>query len=147
MNLHSTCSSTCGSVLLALASLALVACSAARSGSQNVYTSGAEKTELEAVEGNSTLAHYLKLQNQRKRVLPDGRAQYQVELHNTLDQHLSFAWAVDWFDDQFFKIPDATRHWEPETLGGGGFKVLQLTAPTPQATSYRLQIQSPDEVH
>ena len=41
-----------------------------------------------------------------------------------------FAWAVDWFDEDGFKINDNQHVWEPVSLGGYGSTYITITAPT-----------------
>ena len=101
---------------------------------------------MTAVEGNEILARVLQIKNPRSRRTADGRMQVQFELENSRSTHLDFAWAVDWFDQTGFKVQDNTRHWEPTALGGYGITTLSITAPTPAASSWKLQITSRDEV-
>ena len=129
--------------------LALSACAGQSSvgGNQNIYSSPDKQSELGQVIGNEYLARSLKLQNYRSKRLDDGRLAIQFELFNDSDQNLRFAWALDWFDAEGFKVADATRHWAPVQLGGGGFTTIQQTAPTPTAENFKLQVTSPNEVH
>jgi uncharacterized protein YcfL len=128
---------------------ALSACAGQSSvgGTQNVYSGAEHQTELGKVFGNSYLSRALTIQNYRSKRLDDGRLEIQFELFNDSDQNLRFAWAIDWFDAQGFKVADATRHWAPVQLGGGGFTTIQQTAPTPAAENFKLQVTSPNEVH
>ncbi|MCE9594127.1 MAG: DUF1425 domain-containing protein [Planctomycetes bacterium] len=133
----------------AVLSLATVACVGQSSvgGKQNVYSGGANSTELGKVVGNDYLAHALTIQNYQSKKLDDGRLMIQFELFNDSDQNLRFSWALDWFDQQGFKIADATRHWAAVQLGSGGFTTIQQTAPTPAGEHFKLQVSSPNEVH
>jgi uncharacterized protein YcfL len=131
--------------LAAFACTALFAC-ASQNGTQNVITGKEGDHKEDVVVGNSYLAAYLTTTSHKSKRLDDGRLMVQFELHNEQQQHVKFAWAIDWYDAQGFHIADATRHWEPVTLGGGGFIPIQITAPTVSATTYKLQVQSPDEV-
>ncbi|MCK6447863.1 MAG: YcfL family protein [Planctomycetes bacterium] len=132
----------------ALLALAVSACAGQNSvgGTQNVYSGAEGQGELGAVVGNDYLSHALKIQNYRSKRLEDGRLMIQFELFNDTDQNLRFAWAIDWFDAQGFKVADASRHWAPVQLGGGGFTTIQQTGPTPAAENFKLQVTSPNEV-
>ena len=116
-------------------------------GTQNVYAVSEHQKELPEVSGNAYLARSLKIQNYHSKRLDDGRLAIQFELFNDTGENLRFAWAIDWFDAQGFKVADATRHWAPIQLGGGGFTTVQQTAPTPAAENFKLQVTSPNEVH
>ncbi|MBI5433403.1 MAG: YcfL family protein [Planctomycetes bacterium] len=133
----------------ALLALAVSACAGQSSvgGTQNVYSGAENQAELGQVFGNSYLSRALKIQNYRSKRLDDGRLAIQFELFNDSDQNLRFAWALDWFDAQGFKVADTTRHWAPIQLGGGGFTTIQQTGPTPTAENFKLQVTSPNEVH
>lgn len=137
------------SIIAAALALAAGACIGQSSvgGTQNVYSGAENQAELGQLVGNPHLARSLKIQNYRSKRLEDGRLMIQFELFNDGDQNLRFAWAIDWFDAQGFKVADATRHWAPVQLGGGGFTTIQQTAPTAAAENFKLQVSSPNEVH
>jgi len=132
--------------LLAPLCLALAACSTTPRGSQNAYRGSEGSHETQEVEGNQILARNLSIRDPRSR-REDDRLVVQFELANTRSNALSFAWTVDWYDQAGFHVQDSTRHWRPEALGGFGSTTLTITAPTREATSWKLQVTSPDEVH
>lgn len=133
---------SCGALLLALG-----ACTLTPRGSQNSYKGQGGKLEIERIEGNKTLAASLRIQNPIEKTV-DGRKVAQFELKNTRSSAQKFAWAVDWFDEDGFRISDVTRVFEPVTLGGMGSTYITITAPrTGEKLSWKLTVTSPDEVH
>ncbi len=132
---------------LGVFALALCACTITPRGSQNSYKGQGGKLEIERIEGNKTLAANLKIQNPIEKTV-DGRKVAQFELKNTRSNAQKFAWAVDWFDEDGFRISDVTRVFEPVTLGGNGSTYITITAPrTGEKLSWKLTVTSPDEVH
>lgn len=120
------------------------ACTSVPRGSQNSYE-GREGGKMTATEGNQTLARSLAIKDPlHKRV--DGRLVVQFQLENRRSTETDFAWAVDWFDQQGFAVQGAVRHWQPVALGGYGSTILTVTAPTPDAVSWKLQVTSRNEV-
>jgi uncharacterized protein YcfL len=132
--------------LCALALLGSTACRSTPKGEQNTYTGTEGSMEIGRIEGNQTLASRLRIVDPKSRRLDDGRLQVQFELHNSSSNMTEFAWTVDWFDDSGFLVPVASRYYEPVALGGGAWKTLTITAPTPAAVSWRLGITSRNEV-
>lgn len=126
--------------------LALASCTTTPRGSQNSYQAGGPKVDLQRIEGNKTLANRLRIQNPLEKTV-DGRKVAQFELKNTTSSNLNFAWAVDWFDEDGFRIADQ-RVFEPVSLGGYGSTFLTITAPRAgERLSWRLTVTSRDEVH
>ena|SRR5688572_30213491 len=133
----------CLGALLALSS----SCTVPRSGSQNSYTGTSGKLELERIEGNRQLAASLEIQNPLEKTV-DGRKVAQFTLKNTRSNKLEFAWAVDWFDEDGFRISDNTRTFQPVALGGYGTETITIYAPRAgEKLSWKLTVTSPDEVH
>lgn len=127
--------------------LALGACTTTPRGSQNSYRSQNGKLELERIEGNKQLASNLQILNPLEKVV-DGRKLAQFELKNTRSTALGFAWAVDWFDEDGFRIDNNQRVFEPVSLGGYGSTFITITAPKAgERLSWKLTVTSPDEVH
>ena len=126
--------------------LALAAgCSSTPHGYQNSYRSSEGEHTMQSVEGNETLKRDLAIRDVRSKREND-RLLVQFELVNTRSEALSFAWAVDWYDQAGFHVQDNTRRWEPIALGGFGTQILTILGPTPAATSWNLQVTSRDEV-
>ena len=120
------------------------ACTSVPRGSQNSYE-GREGGPMTATEGNEVLARSLAIKDPlHKRV--DGRLVVQFTLENRRSSDTQFAWAIDWFDQQGFAVQGAVRHWQPVALGGYGSTILTVTAPTPDAVSWKLQVTSRNEV-
>jgi uncharacterized protein YcfL len=131
-------------LLATLLLFALGACTSTPRGSQNSYE-GREGGQMNAVEGNQILARNLAIKNPiHKR--EGGRMVVQFDLENRRSTATDFAWAVDWFDRDGFAVRGATRHWEPVSLGGYGSTTLTVVAPTPDASSWKLQVTSRNEV-
>jgi len=134
--------------LLVAAPLVLLltgACESTPRGSQNSYE-GSENSPMTAVEDNEILARSLAIKDPlHKR--EGGRLVVQFQLENTRSTATAFAWTIDWFDQAGFVIRGATRHWEPVSLGGYGNTILTVTAPTPEAVSWKLEVTSRNEVH
>ena len=130
----------------AAALLLAAACRTTPKGHENTYTGTEGSMEIGRIEGNQMLASRLSIVDPKSRRLPDGRLQVQFDLRNARDTQTEFAWTVDWFDASGFVIPQASRHYEPVALGGGAWKTLTITGPTPEAVSWRLGITSRNEV-
>ena len=69
----------------------------------------------------------------------------QLELHNKRGSQMNLEWSVDWFDEDGLVIV-SNENWRPLTIGGRGFEMIQITAPTPSAHSYRLKVQKPNPI-
>ena len=132
--------------LVAIALLLPAACRSTPKGNQNTYTGTEGSMEIGRIEGNQMLASRLKIVDPKSRRLADGRLQVAFDLHNASSNQTEFAWTVDWFDASGFQVPVASRYYEPVALGGGAWKTLTITAPTPEAVSWRLGITSRNEV-
>ena len=125
--------------------LALTAgCASSFHGSQNTYT-GDETGEILATEANRGLARQLQIVNPRHKD-QGGYMLIQFDLENRGSRQLDFAWAVDWFDGAGFHIDANQRVWKPVSIGGYGSTTLQAVAPHPEASSWKLQVTSRDEV-
>ena len=123
--------------------LAATSCQS-RGTSQDTYLGG-EGAETKRIEGTSGISGSLEMvgvHSERR----DGRLFVQFELHNKRGSNLAFEWSAEWFDDGGFKI-DWPDHWTPAMITGKGFEVISLTGPTPNATSWRLNVQKPNSVH
>ncbi|MEO6710507.1 MAG: DUF1425 domain-containing protein [Planctomycetota bacterium] len=132
----------CSSALV----LGFGACVLTPSGSQNSYQTSKGKLEVERIEGNKLLANNLQILNPIEKTV-DGRKIAQFEIKNKLSNTQRFAWAVDWFDEDGFRINDNQRVFEPVSLGGFGSTFKTITAPKTGNLSWRLTVTSPDEVH
>ena len=141
---HSIASHAACSAALLLASSA---CVLTPHGSQNSYRGTGGKLELERIEGNKLLANNLEILNPLEKTV-DGRKIAQFEIKNRLSVAQQFAWAVDWFDEDGFRINDNQRVFQPVSLGGFGSTYVTITAPkTGLKLSWKLTVTSPDEVH
>jgi uncharacterized protein YcfL len=118
-------------------------CTSTPKGKTNRYE-GRAGGQLEAIEGNRELARKLAIKNPiHKR--EDERMIVQFDLVNKLRTRLDFAWTVDWLDSTGFSI-GSPRHWEPISMGGYAVKTLSAVAPRPEATQWRFQVTSRNEV-
>jgi uncharacterized protein YcfL len=132
--------------LCAAAMLAVLTSCTAPKGSQNSYEGSDGSLEMKRIEGNQVLASNLSIVNPRSK-RQDGRLVVQFDLKNNRSSGQRLAWAVDWFDESGFRIPDVTRRWEPVTIGGYGSTTLTIISPTTTATAWKLQVTSPDEAN
>jgi uncharacterized protein YcfL len=103
---------------------------------ENSYTMGGAGTETSTMD--SQLASQLEILNPRSRT-QDDRMHVQFDLHNKRNTTLPMEWKLEWQDASGFKI-DAPQHWRPLVLGGGAVETLAATAPTPQASIWKLRV-------
>lgn len=68
----------------------------------------------------------------------NGLMALQIELTNTDNEPRQAFWRVKWLDETGFQVW-ADEAWKPLTLQGAAKQNLQITAPTPKATDFRLQ--------
>jgi uncharacterized protein YcfL len=126
---------------------ALGSCTLTPRGSENQYSGGGGKLELERIEGNRLLAANLKILNPVTK-MQDGHQMVQFELKNTTSSTLRFAWAVDWYDADGFVVNANDRVYEPISLGGMASKPITIVAPKAgDKMQWKLHLTSPDEVH
>ena len=134
-------------ILAAVVSAALFAgCSStgSRGTAQNSYTSE-DGAEVEEDFGDPGLARDLLMEGVRTE-RRDGRLFVQFNLRNTRPSNLAIEWAIVWLDSGGFQV-DTQQHWTPAAMGGSGFETVSATAPTPEATGFRLGLRRPNTVH
>jgi uncharacterized protein YcfL len=132
----------------ALAALALTlacACTMGPQGVTNRYTIAEGQREPTKVVNNQMLETAIKLQNLIT-THENGIMLAQFDLVNTRQGQVAFQWTVEWFDKRGILIDYVSRNWTPERLAAGASKTVKIRAPSPEATSFRLQIGSRDEV-
>jgi uncharacterized protein YcfL len=131
---------------IAAASLALAACtSSGPSGVVNRYRGSEGQTEITKVRNNPQLDAALKMEKLLT-TRQNGVLVVQFELVNTRQGPVGFQWTADWWDRQGVLIDYTAQHWAAERLAAGSSKTIKLVAPSPEATSFQLQIGSRDEV-
>jgi len=131
--------------LALLAGLALASgCASHHRGNQSTFE-GSRDGLIVTSETNKALARRLAIVNPIHRD-QNGYMQIQFELENRESRQVDFAWAIDWFDQSGFHIDSNQRHWQPTSIGGYGSTTLTAIAPHPDATSWKLQITSRDEI-
>jgi uncharacterized protein YcfL len=125
--------------------LLLAACTSTGKGSPATTIQGAEgvpgTTELDS---GQTLKNDLEQLN----VVTSRKGDYlvvQFELHNKRSGQQNLEWSVDWFDEVGMLIV-SNENWRPLQIAGRGFEMIQITAPTPSAHSWRLKVQKPNPV-
>ena len=69
----------------------------------------------------------------------------EFELHNKRGSTIDLEWKVDWMDSSGLSIP-TSGSWHPLSIGGRGYEPLQVTAPTPEASTWKLRVQKPNPV-
>jgi uncharacterized protein YcfL len=131
-------------LLLASAPL-LLACTSTGKGGAQMTVQGAEAlpgmTELDSGLAISQDLEILNLVQVRK----NDFLVAQFELHNKRGSQVNLEWSVDWTDEQGLRI-DSNENWRPLSIGGRGFELLQITAPTPSAKAWRLKVQQPNPI-
>ncbi|MBF0471357.1 MAG: YcfL family protein [Gammaproteobacteria bacterium] len=93
----------------------------------------------ELVIHNDSLANSVTIQEMRSR-RSGPLLQVSLLLANLSDSDLSLQYRFSWVDSDNFALEEESNHWIPITLHGRGSRALQGVAPTPKATSYRLNI-------
>lgn len=114
-----------------------------RGTAQNTYTVD-ESGEVTETFGDRGLAKDLVMEDIRTE-RRDGRLHVQFNLRNTRSSNLAIEWAIAWFDGSGFRI-DVPEHWTPAAIGGKGYETVTRTAPTPEASSFRLGFRKPNTV-
>ncbi|HED64015.1 MAG TPA: DUF1425 domain-containing protein [Planctomycetes bacterium] len=131
--------------LLGLALLAGIgSCVTPRGTAQNTYSMPREGVEVEQDIGSPGLARDLVMESITTR-RKDGRLQVAFDLRSTRASDMAFEWSLIWLDDHGFPLP-TPRNWNPAFLRGKGFLTVTRTAPTPEATGFRLALSRPDSV-
>lgn len=134
---------TLTTVGLACILLALGACQSARRGTANTYTFTEGHHAMVADVHDSWFADRIQVQGPRTvRATPGERLVAQFELHNTRPNQIRLEYAVDWFDQNGVEI-NFPGGWTPLALSGGSSQSISLTAPSPQVTSWKLQVRPP----
>jgi uncharacterized protein YcfL len=64
-------------------------------------------------------------------------------LRNKSKSKLSFAWTLEWYDSAGVRIAGSARAWTSMTLDAGATRPIQVSVPTPNATSWRLRAVRP----
>lgn len=131
-------------VLLGAALLLLAACGAPRGTSSNAVRGQEGSSELEEIDGSRGLRNDLEIVGYRSE-RRDGRLHVQFDLRNKRGSNLAFEWTMDWYDSSGFRI-DTQEHWRPVAIGGKGFETIAVTAPTPEASSFKLEYRLPNPV-
>ena len=67
----------------------------------------------------------------------------QVVLKNNRKRSFNGEYLFEWLDDDGFKIDSPVEHWAPVVIHGEEEKYLQSTAPSPQATTFKLHFRRP----
>ncbi|MBK6637432.1 MAG: YcfL family protein [Rhodocyclaceae bacterium] len=68
----------------------------------------------------------------------NGLMALNIEISNTDNEPREAFWRVKWLDDTGFPVW-ADEVWKPLTIQGAAKQNLQVTAPTPKATDFRIQ--------
>ena len=67
----------------------------------------------------------------------------QVVVKNKSKRTFNGEYLVEWLDKDGFKIDSPVEHWAPVVIHGEEEKYLQSTAPSPQATTFKLHFRRP----
>lgn len=128
-------------MLLGAAALLLAtACtsSPSRGKTQNTYSGEEGTSEIEATAANAQLHRDLEIQRIRSE-RRDGRLHVQFDLRNKRQGSQAIEWSIEWKDAAGFTIDDRS-HWQPLVIGGGGYETISITATSPDAAAWRLQV-------
>ncbi len=98
--------------------------------------------ELKELDGERSLNKDLEIVRYRSE-RRDGRLHVQFDLQNKRDSNLAFEWSMEWFDSAGFRI-ETGDHWTPVVLGGKGFETIAMTAPTTEASIFKLAYRRSD---
>lgn len=85
---------------------------------------------------------YLKVTDMRV-AQRNGLLNIQVEITNTSDSNERLFYRFKWLDSSGFSAWNE-EPWKPEIIYGRQKKLITVVAPTPQATDFRLELQSPN---
>ena len=133
--------------LVATALALAFGCRTAPHGVVNRYSGGEGRASIQSEESNAFFANAIKMPADRMiQTRVNGLLVVQLDLVNTRQAQMAFQWTVDWYDRAGLKIDYGPQHWAPERLPAGASKTIKIVAPTPDATSWQLQIGSRDEV-
>ncbi len=128
-----------------LSAMLLTACTSTGKGGPQTTLAGGEgqpgMTELDSGQGLMKDLEILSLVQSKK----GEHLVAQFELHNKRGSQMNLEWTVDWFDEAGLQV-DFSESWRPLAIGGRGFEMVQITAPTPSARSWRLRVQKPNPV-
>lgn len=122
--------------------LVLAACGAP--GATNTYIGGEGRDTRERLR-NRELGRNLELRNVRLQRNGENRLHVQFELHNKKATRVAFEWSVVWFDPDGFAI-NSPSHYNPAILQGREYESITLTAPTLDASQFKLSTRYPDPV-
>ena len=114
-----------------------------RGNPQHTYVGG-EAGEVEEVFGDARLRRQFQLvgvRTQRR----EGRLFVQFDLQNRTNSNLAVEYALEWRDDQGFKV-DSPANWRPVQVGGRGSHTITATAPVPAASTFTLGVRKPSPV-
>jgi uncharacterized protein YcfL len=135
------------SIVLALTATGiLLACASQppRGTATNTYA-GDEGGKLEECIGDRDLEARFVMVNIRTETRDD-RLRVQFDLKNTTPADLQVEWALNWSDRSGFLV-GTNPHWRPAIVSGRGFHAIQATAPSPEATVWKLALRRPTPVH
>lgn len=130
-----------GAALLAGALLA--ACTSGPFGTAtNTYSGEAMGREDQFIGDRDLAAKFVLLNIKTESA---DRLRVQFDLQNTTPSDLQVEWAIDWKNQNGFRI-DTNPHWRPAMVTGKGFYAIQATAPTPDAKGFRLMLRKPSPI-
>ena len=110
----------------------------------NSYTGVLGDTELIQERRNTSLARRLTILTPRSRWDGD-RLLVEFDLCNKRGAPLEIEYRVEWFDRDGFVV-DTRHHWHPLVLAERSEVPLSLTAPTPDAVTWKLDVRESEPV-
>lgn len=130
-------------VAVLLAGALLHACTAPPRGTAtNTYTGDSAGNEEQFIGDRDLAAKFVLLNIKTD---PNEHMRVQFDLQNTTPADLAVEWAIDWRDQNGFRI-DTNPHWRQAMVTGKGFHSIQATAPTTDAKAFKLMLRKPTAI-
>ena len=111
---------------------------------ENTYTGVLGTSEVQQERRNALLARKLSIANARSRWEGD-RLVVQFDLVNKRGEALDMEWAVDWYDRTGF-VADTRKNWQPLRLESRSEVPILITAPSPDAVTWKLHVRESQPV-
>lgn len=100
---------------------------------------GQEGAQAQLQVENSGMSHRVTL-TQAQQQRQDGRLQVAIRLKSEIAYDQALQYRIDWFDASGMPVEPDSTSWLPLQLHGGEQKVLQFSAPLPQAAAFHFSV-------
>ena len=121
----------------------LPACMSGKGGPQRTVEVSEGGPVMNELDSGMVLKRDLEIRNpisNQTSKSPDEFLRCQFELHNKRSTAMKLEWKVDWFDGSGFRV-ETNEPWRPLTIGGYGYEIIQIVAPSLEAEVWRLRVQ------